>query len=259
MAFSKLEKIQAVIHTAAVTAAGVGAGLAQVPTSDLLVITPIQVGMICGIALVHGRKLTEATATAILGTFAAGMFGRAISQALVGWVPGAGNALNATTAAAITEAIGWSAHKFFEQLGAEHMTDAAVISRLRADAIGSTKERERQAVFLRKNYLLFDQEELLAFYNNALVSPVFSDDLTNTCMFVTKEKVVQIKGGVRHLSVRLADVKEVHVEHNSIFSDDYVVVVDRHGTAHRFEVIRIEVGQGMKALIEALMEQARSG
>jgi hypothetical protein len=37
---------------------------------------------------------------------AAATIGRAASQALIGWIPGIGNIINATTAAAITEAIG---------------------------------------------------------------------------------------------------------------------------------------------------------
>lgn len=32
---------------------------------------------------------------------------RVISQIVLGWVPGAGNAVNSATAAAITEAVGW--------------------------------------------------------------------------------------------------------------------------------------------------------
>ncbi|MBS4879931.1 MAG: hypothetical protein KH138_06445 [Firmicutes bacterium] len=35
------------------------------------------------------------------------MIGRGISQTLVGWIPGLGNAINAGTAAGLTEAIGW--------------------------------------------------------------------------------------------------------------------------------------------------------
>jgi uncharacterized protein (DUF697 family) len=123
MAFTKTAKVHGIIHTASVSAGGIGAGLAQVPGSDNAVITPIQLGMISAIALVHGRKLSEAGATAMLGTFTAGLFGRAMSQWLIGWIPGFGNAVNAATAAGITESIGWAAHKFFERLGDEPASD----------------------------------------------------------------------------------------------------------------------------------------
>ena len=46
--------------------------------------------------------------------------GRLLSQVLVGWVPGFGNVINASTAAALTEAIGWAADSYFA--GAETKT-----------------------------------------------------------------------------------------------------------------------------------------
>lgn len=259
MALSKEEKVHGIIHTASAAAAGVGAGLAQIPASDALVIMPIQGGMISAIALVHNRKLTEGSATAILGTFTAAMFGRAATQVLVGWIPGAGNTINAATAAALTETIGWSAHKFFEQLGEENLTDEQVVARARADISMSAQDRDKQAGFLRKKNLLNGSERLLAFYNNALMSPIFDDDHTNTCMFITEKRVVQVKDSRTDISVHVADAVDVHVEHNfSFINDDYVIVVDRHGIAHRFVVIRNVIGQAMKALIKALIEQGKT-
>ena len=41
--------------------------------------------------------------------------GRGLSQCLLGWVPGLGNAVNAVTAAALTEAIGWAADAYFAE------------------------------------------------------------------------------------------------------------------------------------------------
>jgi uncharacterized protein (DUF697 family) len=35
----------------------------------------------------------------------------------VGWVPGLGNAINATTAAGLTEAVGWAADAYFSDEG----------------------------------------------------------------------------------------------------------------------------------------------
>ena len=123
MALTKKEKVHGIIHSASTGAGGVGAGLAQLPASDIVPITAIQVGMINAIALVHGRKITEATATAILGTFTSGVFERAIYQVLVGWIPGWGNAINAATAVTLTEGVGWAAHAFFENLGDEPLSD----------------------------------------------------------------------------------------------------------------------------------------
>ncbi len=129
MALTKNEKIHAIVHGAAASAAAVGAGMAQIPGSDYLALMPIQAAMIASIALVHNRKLTEATATGIAGTLGATFVGRTVTQVLVGWIPGVGNAINATTAAGLTEAVGWFAHKLFENLGDEPFSDEEIIAR----------------------------------------------------------------------------------------------------------------------------------
>jgi uncharacterized protein (DUF697 family) len=129
MALTKTEKVHGIIHGAAAAAGAVGAGAAQLPGSDYILLVPIQGGMVAAIALVHGRKLNEATATGIVGTFGATVIGRSVSQVLVGWIPGVGNVINASTAAALTEAIGWFAHKFFEKLGDEDLSDDEVKER----------------------------------------------------------------------------------------------------------------------------------
>ena len=107
-------KCHTIIHTAATATAGVGAGLAQIPGSDNAVIVPIQISMIMSLAGVFGISLTEAAAVKLIATTTATLGGRAISQFLVGWVPGIGNAINAATAFSITEAMGWSVANIFD-------------------------------------------------------------------------------------------------------------------------------------------------
>lgn len=111
---SKKQVVHAVIHAASAAAAAVGSGLAQVPGSDSAVIVPIQMAMIKGIAKIHGKVITKAAAFSIISTKLATVIGRKVSQYLWGWIPGWGNAWNASTAAAITEALGWTAHKIFK-------------------------------------------------------------------------------------------------------------------------------------------------
>jgi uncharacterized protein (DUF697 family) len=101
-------KCYVIIHSAATICAGVGAGMAQAPGSDSLIIVPIQVGMIISLGAVFGIELDESAAKASLATATATMVGRGISQALVGWIPGWGNAINASTAFAVTESVGWA-------------------------------------------------------------------------------------------------------------------------------------------------------
>lgn len=107
--------IHGIIHTASASAGMVGGGLAQLPGSDAPVSVSIQTTMIMAIAREYGTALSDAAAADMLLTFAATHGGRALSQWLVGWIPGYGNAVNAATAIALTEAIGWAADSYFER------------------------------------------------------------------------------------------------------------------------------------------------
>ena len=101
------EKCNAIIHGAALATGSAGAGLAQIPLSDSALITPIQIGMIIALGKVFEQEITESVATSILAGIIAPFVGRSVSQVVFGWVPLLGNAVNATTAASLTELIGW--------------------------------------------------------------------------------------------------------------------------------------------------------
>ena len=113
MKINKTEKIHGIIHTSSIAAAGVGAGLAQIPSADTPVLCALQTNMIMAIARQNNISLDEAMSADLLLTFTAAMAGRGLSQWLIGWIPGYGNAINASTAATLTEAIGWAAHAYF--------------------------------------------------------------------------------------------------------------------------------------------------
>jgi len=113
---SQSSSCHAIIHAAATSCAAVGSGMAQIPGSDNALIVPIQVSMIASLGFVFDIELSESAAKSALATYTATMVGRGVSQVLVGWIPGWGNALNASTAFAVTESIGWSiAHDFSNQ------------------------------------------------------------------------------------------------------------------------------------------------
>ena len=103
----QLARCHAIIHSASASAGAVGAGLAQIPCSDNAVITPIQLAMAIGLGQVFGTELTESSAQAAVASVAGSTIGRTLSQVLVGWIPVAGNIVNACTAASLTEAMGW--------------------------------------------------------------------------------------------------------------------------------------------------------
>lgn len=108
MSSKQYAECHAIIHAASAAAAGVGTGLAQIPLSDTAVITPIQIGMIMALGKVFDLEITESMAKAGIASATAAGLGRAASQVLIGWVPGIGNAINASTAAAFTEGLGWA-------------------------------------------------------------------------------------------------------------------------------------------------------
>lgn len=97
---------QVIIHGAAVACGSIGA-VPKIPLSDSIFITPIQIGMLISLGGVFNMKLTKSAASSILGSCASAIAGRNLSQLTVGLIPGIGNAVNATTAASLTEAIGW--------------------------------------------------------------------------------------------------------------------------------------------------------
>ena len=97
-----------IIHSASLAAAAAGAGLAQIPVSDNLIIAPIQVSMAISLGNVFGISLDQSDAKAVVASTMATYVGRTASQMLIGWIPGVGNIINATTAATITETIGWT-------------------------------------------------------------------------------------------------------------------------------------------------------
>lgn len=109
------------IHAASTAAAAVGADRAQIPGSDSGPLATIQTAMIISIGRVFGVNLTDSAAKAVLTTKLSSMVGklvaRTVTQWIVRWFPRAGNAVNATTAAAITEALGWAVAEDFDKRG----------------------------------------------------------------------------------------------------------------------------------------------
>lgn len=115
MTKTETAKCGVIIHAASLAAAGVGAGLAQAPCTDSAIITPIQMTMTISLGRVFGKKLSASAAKSVMATGTATMIGRTASQVAAGWVPVAGNVINAVTAAAVTEALGWLLASEFEK------------------------------------------------------------------------------------------------------------------------------------------------
>ena len=156
------DKCHAIIHGAAATTAGIGAGLAQIPLADSIPITAAQVALIVAIAKVYDIDLAEGTAKGLLGGFSASVIGRNVAGVLIGWIPGIGNALKASTAAALTEAIGWAAVHHFENLEAEKR--ASFNYGTYAGEV-KTKEKFREILekLMNRDYFLFSLYRLVSY------------------------------------------------------------------------------------------------
>lgn len=110
---SQRESCHIVIHSASAAAAAIGGGMAQLPVADSALLVPLQVTMIVSLGAVFDVHVTDSAAKGIALGMAGMYVGRAVTQVLVGWIPFVGNAINAATAGAITEAMGWAvAEKF---------------------------------------------------------------------------------------------------------------------------------------------------
>lgn len=114
MTYMQKIKCHSIIHTASLFCGSIGAGLSQLPCADSVAIIPIQITMIISLGSVFGIRLNQSTAEATLATATATMTGRGVSQVLIGWAPGIGNLINASTAFGITETIGFSVANDFD-------------------------------------------------------------------------------------------------------------------------------------------------
>ncbi len=103
------KRCQLVIHSA--TAASATAGAIPIPMSDAVPITVAQIGMIIALGKEFDIALSDAAAKSILGVGVTQQAGRAVASNLLKAVPGVGTVvggfIGASTAAALTEALGW--------------------------------------------------------------------------------------------------------------------------------------------------------
>ena len=110
---NKIQRVNTIIHTTSVAAGGIGAGLAQTVAADRVALLAIQIPMVIAIAGECGVQLDKSSAIAMLGQQGAQHVGLYAATRLVVWIPGWGNAVNATVAATTTEALGWATYHFY--------------------------------------------------------------------------------------------------------------------------------------------------
>jgi uncharacterized protein (DUF697 family) len=103
------------IHGFASLAAAVGAGLAQLPTADAAMLASIQATMVMALSERYQVALHRTAAAELVLTLGATIVGKQASRRAGRRVPGWSNAVNAATAFALTEAVGWAAVAWFRR------------------------------------------------------------------------------------------------------------------------------------------------
>ena len=98
-------KCNIIIHSA--TGASAVAGLIPIPMSDAIPITVAQIGMIIKIGDLFDISLSEAAAKSIAGVALTQQAGRSVASGLLKMIPGVGTFISGSTAAALTEFLGW--------------------------------------------------------------------------------------------------------------------------------------------------------
>ena len=104
-----------IIHMAAIAGAVAALVMAQLPTSDNLILVPIEVIMVIRLGGVFHVGLKHSISTSLIVGNIATLVGRGISEFLVGWIPVAGNIIDALTAAAVIEFFGHAVARSFER------------------------------------------------------------------------------------------------------------------------------------------------
>ncbi len=103
------KKCHAAIHSA--TAAAAAAGAIPIPLSDAVPITAAQIGMIVALGKIFGITLNDAAAKSLASVGLTQQAGRAVASNLIKMIPGVGTvvggAIGASTAAVLTEVLGW--------------------------------------------------------------------------------------------------------------------------------------------------------
>lgn len=110
-------KCHKVIHTA--TTASAAAAIIPIPIADTVPISAAQVAMVVSLGKIFNMSLSESTAKSIAGIAVTRGAGRAVASNIIKCIPGVGTVvggvINATTAVAFTEALGWVVADWFYQ------------------------------------------------------------------------------------------------------------------------------------------------
>lgn len=110
----EIKRDEAKFLVQATAVGGAGVAISPIPFSDIIVLVPMQAGMVVGIAKIYGYEITTERAKEILLVAGGGVVLRYAFQALVKFLPGLGSIIGPAIAYGGTVAIGEAAIHYFE-------------------------------------------------------------------------------------------------------------------------------------------------
>ena len=108
-------KAELVVAGFSTAAAGIAAGMAQVPMADQMPLVANDIAMTLAIGKVYNKDVDDSVAQSLVMSALGNQLGTGIFKSIVGLIPGIGNGVNAAVAAATTEAVGHIAIKYFQK------------------------------------------------------------------------------------------------------------------------------------------------
>lgn len=107
-------RLKCIIHGTSSEAATVGLITAQVP-GDRFILGALQIQMIIEIASEFGVSISKSAAVALFNSQIATVIGLEIANQGGKYIPIAGNLINGSTAASVTETIGWATADYYRK------------------------------------------------------------------------------------------------------------------------------------------------
>jgi uncharacterized protein (DUF697 family) len=115
MYYLERRRSRRIVHLAAAAGAIAALIMAQLPASDNLILVPIEIIMVTRLGAVYQVELKRSISTSVIVGNIATLVGRGFSEFLLGWIPVAGNVIDAVTAAAVIEFFGHAVARNFER------------------------------------------------------------------------------------------------------------------------------------------------
>lgn len=160
----KVEAVREVIQVASVAAAAVT--VQPIPIIDMVLIAPIQIGMVQAIGRVHGYRLDRKSVLEILSSFGAGLVTQGVLISTTKLVPIVGFLAAIPMAYALTWSVGEVAHYYFKSgrgVSPDELKDMF-------EKLYGSKRKEKADASRRSGSLKEKLSDLVAAYEAGLVT-----------------------------------------------------------------------------------------